>query len=151
MNMPFIEEAVKYIEDLGLSRKVFYSMTTNAMLLDRYMDYLVENDFHLLISLDGDKEGHGYRVDKSGNNSFDRVIRNVKQLQNRYPDYFRSNVNFNAVLHNRNSVQSIYRFIKSQFDKTPSISELNNSGIRPDAGIRASSKSIRLANIDLDS
>ena len=137
MNMPFIEEAVKYIEDLGLNRKVFYSMTTNAMLLDRYMDYLVENDFHLLISLDGDKEGHGYRVDKSGNNSFDRVIRNVKQLQNRYP--------------NRNSVQSIYLFIKSQFDKTPSISELNNSGIRPDAGIRASSKSIRLANIDLDS
>ena len=132
LNMPFIEEAVKYIEDLGLNRKVFYSMTTNAMLLDRYMDYLVENDFHLLISLDGDKEGHGYRVDKSGNNSFYRVIRNVKQLQNRYPDYFRSNVNFNAVLHNRNSVQSIYRFIKSQFDKTPSISELNNSGIRPD-------------------
>ena len=81
LNMPFIEEAVKYIEDLGLNRKVFYSMTTNAMLLDRYMDYLVENDFHLLISLDGDKEGHGYRVDKSGNNSFDRVIRNVKQCK----------------------------------------------------------------------
>ena len=38
LNMPFIEEAVKYIEDLGLNRKVFYSMTTNAMLLDRYMD-----------------------------------------------------------------------------------------------------------------
>ena len=53
-------------------------MTTNAMLLDRYLDYLVEKGFHLLVSLDGDKDGDSYRVDKSGNSSVERVMRTVK-------------------------------------------------------------------------
>lgn len=66
-------------------------MTTNAMLLDRYMDYLVEKGFHLLVSLDGDKHGDSYRVDKCGNSSFERVMRNVKRLQTNYPKKNREN------------------------------------------------------------
>lgn len=41
-------------------------MTTNAILLDRYMDFLAENEFRLLISLDGDEKGQSYRVDTKG-------------------------------------------------------------------------------------
>lgn len=132
LNMPFIRDAIDYIEQIGLKRKILYSMTTNAILLDRYMDYLVEKKFHILISLDGDREGHSYRVDKAGASSFDRVIRNTRRLKEAYPDFFKTNVNFNAVLHNRNSVQSIHDFISREFGKMPAISELNNSGIRPD-------------------
>lgn len=132
LNVPFIKETVQYLEGLNLDRNIVYSMTTNAMLLDRYMDYLVEKDFHLLISLDGDKEGHSYRVDKADNNSFDRVFANIRLLQSRYSDFFERNVNFNSVLHNRNSVERTLNFIKSEFSKIPNISELNNSGIRPD-------------------
>ena len=47
-------------------------------------------------------------------------------------DYFEKKVNFNAVLHNCNSVESIYRFFKEYYDKTPRIGELNNMGIRPE-------------------
>lgn len=107
-------------------------MTTNAMLLDRYMDYLVEKDFHLLISLDGDKEGQSYRVTHNGENSFDRVFTNVKKLQQSNPDYFARNVEFNSVLHNRNSVERTHNFIKQEFGKQPTISELNNSEIKPE-------------------
>ena len=132
LNMKFITQVVDYISKLSLKRKILYSMTTNAMLLDRYMDYVVEKDFHLLISLDGNKENHSYRVDKFGTNSFERVIRNIEKLKVNYPTFFRNNVNFNSVLHNRSSVQSIYEFISKRFDKIPTISELNNSGIRSD-------------------
>jgi uncharacterized protein len=41
-------------------------------------------------------------------------------------------VNFNAVLHNRNSVGEIHNFFKIRYDKIPSIGELNNMGVRPD-------------------
>lgn len=132
LNMKFITQMVNYAENLDIERRIIYSMTTNAMLLDRYMDYLAEHDVHLLISLDGDSEGQSYRVDRAGRNSFDRVFRNVKALQKKYPDYFLRRVNFNSVLHNRNSVGRTHEFIMNEFGKRPKISELNNSGIRPE-------------------
>lgn len=105
-------------------------MTTNAVLLDRYMDFLVEKEFRLLISLDGDKEGQSYRVDAAGKNSFDRVYQNILTLKERYPDYYKRFVRFNSVLHNRNSVESTFRFIKDNLGKDTRISLLNDSGIR---------------------
>jgi len=131
MNMPLIKQVVNYLEQVqGTGKSFYYSMTTNAMLLDKYMDYLVENEFRLLISLDGDENAHSYRVDHSGKNSFSYVFRNVKMLQDKYPEYFHKRVMFNAVLHNRNNLDSTYRFIMENFNKTPSITPLNNSGIR---------------------
>lgn len=89
LNVILIQQIVEYIEQLPFARKRFYyNMTTNAMLLDKYMDFLVEKEFRLLISLDGDEEGHSYRVDASGKNSFQRVFKNIKLLQEKYPEYF---------------------------------------------------------------
>lgn len=34
------------------------------------MDFIVEKDIRLLISLDGDEEGQSYRVDHTGRNFF---------------------------------------------------------------------------------
>lgn len=134
LNFAFIEAIVKHIKDNIHSphRRFSFSMTTNAMLLHKYMDFLQENCFHLLISLDGNKENDGYRMDKVGHSSFGRVVANVDILQKKYPDYFLRYVNFNAVLHNKNSVESIYRFFKEKYDKIPRIGELNNVGIRKD-------------------
>jgi len=133
MNMPFIKEVIKYVERIGKVGKKFHlDMTTNGVLLNRYMDYLVEQEFNLLISLDGNETDHSYRVDAKGRNSHKRVVENIRLLQHTYPEYFRRHVRFNTVLHNRNSVESAYRYIKDNFVKDTTISPLNNSGIRPD-------------------
>lgn len=129
--MSFIKQVIAYLESLDfVGKKIFYNMTTNAMLLDKYMGYLVEKEFRLLVSLDGDKKGHSYRVDHAGNNSFERVNQNIKLLQDNYPEYFSKLVQFNSVLHNRNSVETTYRYVKDNFGKSPRISPLNNSGIK---------------------
>ena len=44
MNMDFISSMVAYIEQIDVPRNIIFSMTTNAMLLDRYMDYLREKN-----------------------------------------------------------------------------------------------------------
>lgn len=133
LNMGFIERVVNYLKDVAIPYKEFhFNMTTNAMLLDRHMDYLVENNFSILVSLDGDEYNHSYRVDHAGKNSFVRVISNVELLREKYPLFFNTNVNFNAVLHNRNSVSDIHRFINERFDKKVGIGELNTSGIAPE-------------------
>lgn len=85
-------------------------MTTNAVLLEQYMDFLVKNNFEILISLDGNKYNDSYRVFKNGNSSFDTVISNIDKLYSSYPAYFIQNVKFNSVLHNRNSVKDANTF-----------------------------------------
>jgi uncharacterized protein len=131
--MDFIKQIVAFMKrSTLLYNKVRFSMTTNGLLIKKYLPFLIENDFRILISIDGNSEGHSYRVDHSGKNSFDRVFKNIQYIQKTYPEFFEANVNFNAVLHNRNSVESIYQFIKTEFGKIPSIAEVNNTGIRRD-------------------
>jgi len=73
-------------------------MTTNAVLLDKYMAFLVENEFEMLISLDGNRYNDSYRMFKTGKTSFDKVVANVDRLYTKYPSYFKDKVNFNSVL-----------------------------------------------------
>lgn len=132
MNFSFIKECVEYLKHINVPGKHFkFNMTTNATLLHLYMDFLVENNFEITISMDGSEENHAYRVFKGNNkNSFDVVISNIRLLRNRYPLFFNSNVSFNSVLHNKNSVEDIHSFIYSEFRKKPMIHPLNATGIR---------------------
>jgi uncharacterized protein len=133
LNMPFIKQIVRYINGLNLLyNKIVFSMTTNAILLKKNIAYLVENKFKILISLDGNKENHSYRVFKNNENSFDIVYNNISYVRLNYPEYFSEYVQFNSVLHNRNSVSDIYNFITNKFKKMPHISGLNNTGIKPE-------------------
>jgi uncharacterized protein len=134
MNMKFIKKIVDYIENqINSKTRIFtFTMTTNALLLHKNIDYLMEHHFDLLISLDGDKQNTAYRIDKQGNEIFDKVVAILDFIKNQYPDYFNKHINFNAVLHNKNSVESIYSFFKKKYNKIPAIGNLNNTGIRPD-------------------
>ena len=130
MNMRLIKETIAYLESLqDINVSFSYNMTTNGVFLDRYMDFLVEKNFKLLFSLDGNEYNSGYRVDKQGKGSFSKVFPNIKLMQSTYPDFFDKNVNFNAVLHDRNSVEDVFAFIKQEFGKTPRVAELNTNGL----------------------
>ncbi len=153
LNMPLIEKVVKYTKMLDIPhRTIRFSMTTNAMLLNRYMDFLAEKDFALLISLDGNKKNDSYRVDHSGQPSFDKVICNIDLLKEKHPDFFSRNVNFNSVFHNRSSVEEVYSFIKERYDKIPNISDLNSIGIKPgkqaefNTMFKSTNKSLNMSN-----
>ena len=118
LNMSFIVKIIETAKNLNKqnSIQIDYSMTTNGTLLHKYMDYLVANSFSLLISLDGNEQNHSYRIDKNGQNSFNKVIENIELLRIKYPEFFKDKVQFNAVLHNRNSAKDIYEFIFKQFN-----------------------------------
>lgn len=134
LNMNLIKQIIEYIDSLPKIENTYfiYNMTTNALLLDKYMNFIVEKKINLLISLDGDEYSHSYRVDSSGKNSFHKVINNINNLKSKYPKYFDNYVTFNSVLHNRNSVKGINDFIYNKFKIRPFISELNTFGICKD-------------------
>ena len=130
INFSAIKDVVDYNKKGKFQNRVIkFSMTTNGTLLDKYIDFMVENNVNILVSLDGDKENHQYRVYKNGRSSFDKIMSNIEYIKNKYPTFFENNVNFASVLHNKNSVEQVHSFFKQKFGKTPSILELNNSGI----------------------
>jgi uncharacterized protein len=133
MNMGFIRDVVEWISNKDIPHCHFvFTMTTNALLLKRHIDFLVESDFKILVSLDGDKHSNSYRVDKQGENSFDRIMDNLAYVKEKYPDFFSKNISFNSVLNGRSSHDGIVHFFKETFDKVPTIAEINPMNIKSD-------------------
>jgi uncharacterized protein len=131
LNFPFIKEIVDYMHHMDVLHNRFtFTMTTNGILIEKYMDFLYEHNFDLLVSLDGNEENNAYRVFKNGKPAYAAILNNVEALRKRYPDYFLNRVNFNAVLHNKNSVSDIYHFFKRHSNKIPVIGELNTIGLK---------------------
>lgn len=134
VNFSLIKQIVEYTQTLRLENNAtfLYTMTTNSILLDKYMDFLVKYDFSLLLSLDGNEIHNSLRIDKSGKASFRKVFENIKFLQKKYPDYFERKVRFNSVLNRYSSVKDIQKFIFEEFGKTTGIEAITYSGIKPD-------------------
>ena len=133
LNFNLIKQIVAYVEDLQNKTNLFsfsFGMTTNGLLLGKYMDYLVKKKFELLVSLDGNKSNNAHRLLKNGESSFDLVMENLSSLRARYPGYFEKKVEFNTVIHDKNSVPEVHSFFKKSFDKVPRISEVNTVGVK---------------------
>jgi len=130
LNFPFINSIVTYLTtDSKLKEIVEFSMTINGLLLERHIDFLVEYDFKLAISLDGDKNNNQYRVFPNGNESFGKVMKNVTFVQNKYPKFFKENINFLSVLHNKNSLFQILQFSNNNFNKFSSSSIIGSNNL----------------------
>ena len=132
LNFPFIVEMVNYAKNKNWQQsKLQFAMTTNGILLEKYMDFLVENEFLLIISLDGNERHNAYRVFKNGKPSFPIVYNNIKKLKGKYPDYFEKKTGFVAVGHNKNSLREVEDFFEKSFNRTPVFDSLNMVGINP--------------------
>lgn len=134
VNFDLIEQivnlAIEYAGKYGI--QLSYSMTTNALLLNRYQDFIVKHEFKLLISLDGNEENDQLRVDANNIPSFKRVFKNVKNLMNTYPDYFCKNVEFNSVLNRFSTVKEIHEFIFKEFGKIPLVEPISQNELNRD-------------------
>ena len=130
LRFDFIKEIVLFTKTLCSENLFFtFKMTTNAVFLGKYMDFLAEHNFKLLISLDGDRKHNSYRVFHNGKESFPLVFKNIKQLKEKHPYYFKEHVSINSVLHNRNSKQKIRDFIIKNFEKEPSLADISTQGL----------------------
>lgn len=131
LNIDFIKEIVGYTQKMKDKHIIFnYVMTTNAIYLRKYIDFLIRYDFDITISLDGSKENNAYRKFHNGNSSFDIVYKNVKYVQVEYPDYFTRKIKFNTVLHNLNNIPEVFSFFQHEFGKVSRFSEVNPAGVK---------------------
>lgn len=128
LNFELITQLVNYInkQTKNLNIKIQYTITTNGTLLDLFHKFLINNNFLILISLDGNETNNQYRVYKNGKTTFSKVFKNIEYLYQNYPVYFNKNISFNSVLHDKNSIEDIESFFISHFDKKPLIGEITD-------------------------
>lgn len=85
LDFQMLQTMVSYVEaknkDYGYS--LLFSTTTNATIFNQdILNYLIEKEFTLKISIDGDQETHDMnRVTTSGAGSFDIILKNLKYIK----------------------------------------------------------------------
>lgn len=88
LNYELIKKVVEY-SNKNFDEEVLYNVTSNGLLFtEEVQDFLVKNNFSIIISLDGNKENHDRnRVKIDGSGSFEDVMENIKTFKNKYPNY----------------------------------------------------------------
>lgn len=134
LRFDLIKKIVDYSEFHSSSDFYFtYSLTTNGILLRKYIDYMVDHNFSLMISLDGNFENSNYRITPNGKNLFQDIFETLKYIKSKYPSFFENNISFNSVLHDKNTVNDIVSFFQQEFNKIPILSELSLACIKEGA------------------
>lgn len=130
-NFELITKTVQYVKANVVYKKVNYTMTTNATLLDPSIcSFLVKNNFKIQISIDGEESVHNSnRKYISGEGTYNDVIEKINYLYKIYPQYYFENVSFNAVIDPRitNFEREILFFSHNEFFKQirPKLSSIN--------------------------
>ena len=81
LNMELIRYSIEYIKkNFWDFKDIYLTLTTNGtMLIPETVDYLLENDVHVILSLDGGREQHNRnRVFKNNKGSFDIIMQNLE-------------------------------------------------------------------------
>jgi len=83
-----LRELTQYAKEHSPAELVFAVTTNGTMLKGDIVDFLVENNFHILVSVDGPPEDHDRnRVFPKGHGTFDAIKANLTEFKRRFPDY----------------------------------------------------------------
>jgi uncharacterized protein len=113
LEFDMIKECVKYAGEMADGKKISFGMTSNATLInEKVIEFFVETDLDLIISLDGPRQIHDVNRRFAFNNcgTFDKVMKNIQQIKNSYPEYFLKKVKFNAVIDPQNDFKCTSEF-----------------------------------------
>jgi uncharacterized protein len=111
--LEYFRRVVSWQKHYAGGRRVVNALQTNGTLLDgEWAEFLREERFLVGISVDGPRELHdGYRVDRGGKPTWDRVMRGLRALR-------KAGVEFNTltVVHRRNAGQAerVYDFLREE-------------------------------------
>lgn len=99
IRFPFIKQCVEYARSIFTNQQIEFNITTNATLINEEVaEFLVREEFFVMVSLDGPKTIHdSFRVDQSGNGSFDQTIQGLKLLAGKHKETQKGTVAINMV------------------------------------------------------
>lgn len=137
-NMHLVEYVVELTKSHPKNPK--YGMTTNLTLAEKYLNYLMSNDFMLTVSLDGPRHLHDrWRVTKGGSPTFDKVYDNLQRIYDQNRDYFLSKVALSVTMPETGKIREVKDFFEG--DSLLSGLPLRIQAIEPNERIIGNSRS----------
>jgi uncharacterized protein len=124
LNFPLIRRVVEYIrKECSSHQNIAFNFTTNASLITQEIsDFLVQNDFRIMVSLDGPQHIHDqYRVTSGGQPTFQKTMAGLLRLR-KSKQYYEKNVHFNCVLTPKTNFSDVLSF----FSNSEILSEQQN-------------------------
>lgn len=105
-----VEQAEKYLVNPR------FNLTSNMMVMtEEMMDYLIDKNFAITISLDGPKDIHdAFRKTAADSGTWDVVMKNVTKLIERMPNP-KGRILFNAVLSDPSRIDEVRGFYEQNF------------------------------------
>ncbi|HOM03451.1 MAG TPA: Cys-rich peptide radical SAM maturase CcpM [Acetivibrio sp.] len=112
LEFELIKKIIAYAKEISEGKTITFSTTTNGTLFTKeIIEFLMEHDVQISISLDGPKEVHdrNRKFAVTGCGSFDKVNKNLQFFKENYPEYFKK-ISFNTVLDRKDSFGCINKF-----------------------------------------
>ena len=98
MEMDLLQEAVSYLRSRTDKPLVFRTTTNGALLNEKTCRFLIEQDFHVNISIDGPAEVNDrYRILKHGVGGFEHTWEGIQRLHDMSPEWFARRVSYSLV------------------------------------------------------
>ena len=97
---PLIKECVKYAKEVFEGKQLFFIMTSNVTLCnDEIIDFLVENNFIITVSMDGPQEIHDKnRIKPNKEGTYQVVEKNLNRMVERWGDACKEHISINVVV-----------------------------------------------------
>lgn len=133
LEINLIKDVVEYCKTKYNGRTIDFGLTTNGILLNvENADFLMNNNFNIMVSIDGPKDEHNkQRIFANGQGSFDIVYANLKTLYQERRDFFEK-ITINSVYNITHNFDNIKYF----FENDTLISVLNSKcSFLSDAGL----------------
>lgn len=92
LEIELIKHVVEYVKNNYSEKEIKFNLTTNGTLLyGDTLDFLVQNNFTCMVSLDGPREVHDkQRRFVDGRGSFDVIRENLSKMKQKYLEYYKT-------------------------------------------------------------
>ena len=118
LNFQVIKKSIEYAKKNCPVTPMFNITTNGTLLVGDKVDYLIENNVAISVSLDGLRDEHDRnRVDARGAGTFKTIMNNIKNLREKYPDYYK--INFAAVYDLKTDFKKNDTFFEENGSKLP--------------------------------
>ncbi|WP_143316278.1 Cys-rich peptide radical SAM maturase CcpM [Clostridium sp. HBUAS56017] len=115
----FIKEVISYAQENFIGKELSFALTTNATLLtEEIMEYSINNNLDIMISLDGPEEIHDLnRRFADGTGSFMKIVENLQKLKNKYGDELKNILRINTVMDPKNDLDKMNTIFENEIFK----------------------------------
>jgi uncharacterized protein len=117
LNWSLIKRCIDYIHTKKAKKKPTLYIATNGLLLnDPIIDYLIDNNVILCVSLDGPAHVHNSsRILPNGKGTYQKVLHKLKKIKKKSPEYLTTHVSINCTYDLNKDLLEVFQYFSKDF------------------------------------